>query len=245
MGWVGLKRGIYLLLPIQLIIGYLFILKENNTKVSFFKNIIVFIIVTFFIISIGGKYTPSLNPENKVGGSFDLSYIYEYSESYLTQETQSGYTIGRYSSFFNALKQITYNKKSFFVGFGPGSLYGDITSFGSQKYSRFNIFGGITGSTFYLISLGFLGTLINILFYIKLGKVLFKYKLKDINNSWKAIYLGTKLNLILLFLDFFLYSRISVNGNIPIFILIIMIAGIEKYAKKESLQSDKFHNYRP
>lgn len=209
MSWVGEKRGIYFYLFVLLFIHYISLNKFQIFSFKSFKRLLFFLPFIFLIIFFGVKYSPTLNPEQIMGGSFDLNYIYDYAFNYSTQVDSYGYSGGRFSgikTIFNSVSSGDY--VPLFIGSGPDQIIG-INDDSIEILERYMLQQdiGINGWSTALISIGFIGVLITILFYfhiLRTAYFTFKFE-KDI--YWKSLSYGLYLMMIVFFLDFFTYTR--------------------------------------
>ena len=231
MAWTGEKRGIYFYLIVLLVISNLFYNFYN--KKYFVKkifNLLFYLIpVLFLIIYLGVKYSPTLNPENMYGGSFNLNYLSDYIITYNTQSDQIGYAGGR----FSGLKAVFYsvlNKPiiEIFFGRGPGVLLG----VGDAEYKVYNSYNlssmiGVNGWSTALISLGFSGAVLVVLFYFEILKTAYVLCKLENDSYWMSISFGTFLICIVFFLDFFTYTR-SFYHSIPLNITVVYFYSIIK-----------------
>lgn len=77
VGWTTGKRAVWLIVPV-LIFLFLTYVKGRNPS----KYWILAILAFPLIIYLGARLTPTLNPENKVWGRFDIDYMYDYANQY-------------------------------------------------------------------------------------------------------------------------------------------------------------------
>lgn len=219
MAWTGEKRGIYFYLIIVLafsLFSYNFMVKKVKLS-RIFLFVVLFIPLSFTTIYFGAKYAPTLNPENTMGGSFDIDHIINYAVEYTTQTDKNGYSDGRFSglsSVFNTV--IEGDLQSLFIGNGPGELLGK----GDEDFNTFTKYNlgsmlGINGWSTALISLGFLGAIAVVLFYFAILKFAYQFVKRENNTYWKAIGFGVYIIVFVFFLDFFTYTR-SFYHSIPL-----------------------------
>jgi len=217
MNFVGGKRAYYFLLPIVIILTIILVSDSIKLRNLFSPKLLI---ITSILVSIvfysGGVLIPTLNPERKIGGSFNPNHMFEYFNKYVNAYKYGNVSIGRLSSTKNALNNVIKNKP--YLGFGPDALYASPTSI-IGKGSNFNIAGGRTGLTFHLISIGILGTSSLLLLYLYFSIRFFNFKTNLKNSFQKALYAGTKVGTILIFIDFFLYSRSFMYHYIPSLIM--------------------------
>ena len=229
MAAVGEKRGIYF----YLIIVLAFSLYSHNFLINKVKasNIILFFVLfiplSFFTLYFGARFAPTLNPENIIGGSFNPEFIYSYAVEYTTQTDMYGYANGRFSGLFTIFNTvIDGNLKSLFIGEGPGELLGKGDE-ASDTYYKYNLASmlGVNGWSTALISLGFIGAILVVIFYFIIGKFSFNFAKKEKDPYWKAIGFGTYILTFVFFLDFFTYTR-SFYHSIPLNLGLLYFYGV-------------------
>lgn len=76
IGFTTGKRAIWFILP-SVIAVFLIIVKGMR-----FKYMIIGIVSIPVLMYFGARLTPSLNPDNKIWGTFDFDYIFDYAEYY-------------------------------------------------------------------------------------------------------------------------------------------------------------------
>lgn len=193
-------------------IGYNYLTK--SIKISF----LVIILGILFI-----KLTPRANPEHKVWGSFDIEYLYKFTQMYnrIQIATEQG-TIsqGRWHSYDLSYSRL-HEKGVMHIlfGDGPGKLVE--SSFLKREevlLKEYKIgYGGRIGFVWIFLQLGIFGIFFFLAFHIYLF-----YKILKLYRSRKGIY---NINMILpiiglyliFFIDFFTYSGLFLYNNlIPI-----------------------------
>lgn len=169
IGFVSQKRAIWFILPV--VIGlFMFYIPKNRVPR---KLILIIIIVIPFMFYAGVRLNKTLNKEHKVGGSFDLEYVYNYANNYMFgKESMRGGEIayGRGSAtilLFNKLIS-GENKAESWFGYGLRYMY-------TTTYDQFNRLGfalagkgSATGVFQGLITGGYIGIFAYILFAISI-----------------------------------------------------------------------------
>lgn len=210
------KRAIIILFPLLYILLFMFVS-------SFFANIrnVKYIIPVFLIIIcvfyLGLRLTPSLNPENKVWGSFDINYAYDYGLKYSTGIDESGGEIqkgvGRIGGILLFWNDIWNSVDIERVAFGLGNeymAYADEDDYSNADYylgihSR----GSITGIIYMYFSVGIIGVILILLFIL----------------SWYPIIEYKRFRYFLLFtvlFDFVFYNA-QMIFSIPMFVFQLFI----------------------
>ncbi len=170
-GVTGGKRATFLMVPIVLII--LSIVYSYYEKIGISKllkyvfSIIPFISVILYIVI---TFTPSLNPENKIGGSFDLNYAIKFAKDYELAEKKTRLT--RYEGLFFFYDQLSsQNSMIFLFGEGAGKLIqssiGITNAVDSIDYHYGVIYGGRMGIIYIFMQIGILGTIVFLITLIK------------------------------------------------------------------------------
>lgn len=249
-GIVGGKRAIIIYLPILILLIYYFYYKYvNSNRAQFLKNTFLISTIAFFSVYIIVITNPTLNPENQVGGSFNLNFVTEYIQTYNNDDRKG---LGRQNApeLVFALLQNT-GTENLILGLGPGDL---ISSSFNKKVGivgdeqlmldKYNIwYGGRTGFLWTIMQVGIAGLIIYILFFVvsfwKIVKLLKVSKNKELQLSVLAL-------LIIFFLDFFTYSPTFTNSNILTYLLFISIGvGLRKFSTEVSnLQIEHYESTR-
>jgi hypothetical protein len=219
LAWVGRKKGVYFYLVITFLIMYLLhnyvYLKRKVNLLKLFGVGVISILVVY----LGVILTPPLNPERKVGGSFDIEYLQNFMREYSyyseKRDSYSGRIGGNYLLTTellgtsdqewidkNKLREFTY-----LFGFGPSSFHHDNYLTENENLNTYTrlIPTGYFRTTF---STGFLGELGFILFFgFFLVKLLGEYRKrnKHYTQFGKAILIGTLTSFILIFIDHYTY----------------------------------------
>ena len=76
-GWTTGKRAVWIILPIVIMLFFSYVRGVRLNKYMIF-GLLAFPIVIYF----GARLTPTLNPEHKVWGSFDLQHVFDYANKY-------------------------------------------------------------------------------------------------------------------------------------------------------------------
>ena len=233
IGYASGKRAVYFLIPISILIFYLGFI-GNKIFVFRIRNKIRLLSIgffLFFILLLGISRTQSLAQGQ--GFSIDsLSNAIGYVGEYSTMESYDGQSTGRLSTTQKAIQGI-WSDTDIFFGKGLTTFKGEIT------YSGYNIGYGITGFIRELISIGLPGSIIFILFYLKILFGLRKLKrlfLHDFfNNDFFWAWMFSISGLISLLITNISYSRVfsqSLNPLIFIFISLGITYGVINHVNK-------------
>lgn len=225
----GGKRAIMFMAPAISFFIYILYTYKSKSKLSsnFFKNSFIIIIISCSIVYLSIRLLPSLNPERKVWGTFDISYALEYSQDYNTIGVAADTEIVGRGVAIPYVSKILFNDgiSNLLLGNGAGHL---IKSKYNNYFSRYNknekltdlsyrLYGigySVRSSfTLLLLQVGLLGALIFVFFYISI----FKNILKSIKSSENRLsnYILHYLFICALFLiftfDFLFYSSTTIQ----------------------------------
>lgn len=185
-GLIGGKRAIIYILPLFLLITYALYLyfSEPGRKVAIFSKIVPISLLAILIFYVTARMNPSLNPEDKVWGSFDLMHIIKYTEEYST--TEKVRTVGdipRIEAFgyFWALQS---NKGwiPILLGDGAGNLI--VSAYNENAgenpmVAHYNVFyGGRMGGMWLFLQIGLVGVLLYFILFVKIFRSVLKSNLQ-------------------------------------------------------------------
>lgn len=77
LGWTTGKRAVWIILPIIIMLFFSYVRGVRLNKYMIL-GLLAFPIMIYF----GARLTPTLNPEHRVWGSFDLQHLYDYANIY-------------------------------------------------------------------------------------------------------------------------------------------------------------------
>jgi hypothetical protein len=169
IGFVGMKRAIWFIMPLIIIA---FVVYENRKKISL-KYLLIGMIGAPLILYFGLRLNPSLNPEFKLWGSFDLNYAFNFAEDYAygdENDLTSTEIVGR-----NTLTNFLVEKfiqgdiaKQDWFGYGLRFMYA--TSY--EEFAELGFYtthkGAATGIFQSLIASGYFGVLTTLFFSISI-----------------------------------------------------------------------------
>jgi hypothetical protein len=243
IGFASGKRAVYFLIPVSLIIIYYGFLgaKIFMKKKVIRRRLLFSVSFLFFVLLLGVSGTESLAQGN--GFSLEsltsaFNYVGEYSNK---ENVMNGESIGRTSatkSTFNAL----WSDSNYLFGNGVTTLKGEIT------YSRYNVGYGVTGLIRELISVGLIGGIMYLLFYMKLFVMMRKGKHYMLGLAFdKEVFwiwiLGIS-GLISILITIVGYSRVFSQSLNPIIFVLISVglslrAINEHMSIKRSIKKEK------
>jgi hypothetical protein len=222
----GGKRATIAYFPfIYLIALYFVMIKFKDGQINILKKLLVALVSICMIFYVSARIIPSLNPENKIGGSFDLEYIVVYSQEY-TSGGRIEDNIGR-SEAPAYLVNLMLSKESYntLFGFGAGHLVksgfnDDVKDKTSDEIteSLYGVgYGARTGFLQMLLQVGFLGLFFYTSIFINLFRILLTNKNIKSDIDSKHLYLTSMLILIIVLIDYYTYSfETSILGAISI-----------------------------
>ncbi len=223
----------------------MYLAKFNIVGSNILNKLGVVLVLSFVAFYVTVRIIPSLNPEQEIGGRFDLNYVIEYSEKYSKGEDSAENKIGRIEAPEVIINKIMSDEpyKRWF-GYGSGILvkssYNKLTNAGISPidYTTFKFgvgYGTRTGFLQLLIQSGFLGVLFYSLIFLNfLIKFLFNRNLNGVN---KTFHLTAIMFLVIFFIDFFTYSQSSyIFGAVPV--LFAWVISLMYYSSKEILKEE-------
>ena len=241
IGFGSIKRAIWFIMPVVILLFMYYVPRKLN--VSKLLYILPFLPLIFYV---GVRLSPTLNKENKIGGSFDLHYVLDYTQKYNFGKTsespdiqlgsgRGGATLLLFEKLFNG-QSLRFND---FWGFGLQEVYTtDYEQFNDEKYGL-NGKGAVTGVFQSYISSGYVGVMVTILLIISVIGLIKEPRIR-ISIA------------LLLFWDYLFYSGLILRSQ-ALFILlffIILYSNLQfeqnLYNKYLTLKSDdKNRNLQP
>lgn len=211
IGVVSYKRAIWFIMPVFILLFMYYIPRKVN-----FNKLIKFLPVVPIIFYAGIRLNPTLNKEGKIGGSFDLQFVLEYSQKYNFGKTSEYNEIqlgtGRGGAtlllFEKLLSGQSFSSNDYW-GFGLQEVYTtNYEQFDEEKFG-INSKGAMTGIFQSYIANGFIGVFVTVILIISM--------LGLIKNPRIRITIG-----ILLFWDYFLYSGLILRSQ-ALFVMLFYI----------------------
>ncbi len=230
MGYTGAKRGIWLYLPIVLLIS-LYAYKKVTGFTIISKKLIglSFFLILFSVLTVvfGSKYSTTLNPDKNIGGRFELDYLQEYTIDYtFASSSDSELTQGRGANFLNVLKKMKDGDLiNFAFGFGPESGKG-VRTYGEGIWEYLGVNGPVTGLTYHIVQLGILCNIFILMFLLKCTVSLFRLSKSESDLFWKAFIFGELMITIVFLIDFVTYSSSFISTIFPLSFTYAYIAAL-------------------
>ena len=218
LGLIGGKRALIVYTPLLLLFIVIIYRKAFSVKFksAFVKQIVGLCLLGFLCFYFIARVNPNLNPEEKIGGSFDVEYMMDVSEKYNSFEGELGFS--RSDAPEVLYNFLTKNKSinALLLGMGPGDIIQ--SSLLNNKYPgvendrqllmyKYGLGYGLrVGVLWTAIQVGILGALIYGLFFYKIAFTMFKISKNSHNIITKEYALGlTGMGFVLL-IDYFTYS---------------------------------------
>jgi hypothetical protein len=219
---IGKKRVVLFIYPAQLMAIYYYIyLKGKGVSLSRKMSAMFMLLAAIVVISSAILYiNPTLNPEQKVGGSLDPEYAIEFAKDYTTRENPFGYTTGRYATTVRIFKTLwEKGYVNLFFGIGPGMFTASILDPEGQKKNianvkdQFKFNYGLTAMTRVAIEYGLFGTITLILIFALYARMSWKYYKSEKNPYWSAFAAGSVGFTFSTIFFFFAYSDTVLWGD--------------------------------
>ena len=234
------KRAVIVLFPLLYILVLVFVSSffANRRNIGYIFSALLFIIGMFYL---GLRLTPTLNPENKVWGSFDINYAYDYGLKYSAGIDESNRNVqegtGRVGGFLLFWNDIQNSRDIKRVAFGLGNeymAYADKDDYmNSDYYLGIHSRGSITGIVYMYFTIGLIGVILILLYLVSLYSMI-EYK------RFRYFLLFTVL------FDFIFYNAQMIQ-SIPMFVfqLFIVISANNSFDKQGNFIFNRLrHKYK-
>jgi len=205
-GISGGKRAIVLFIPLIIVIVFLLKISLSKLKITIknIKNVVFVIFLCIVIFYILARVTPSLNPEKKLWGRFDLKYTITYIDKYSFDKRKGHSEISRIEGLVHFTKYVLNKDTShFLLGDGAGKLVqSKYRQRSGQMLDEYGVrYGGRMGFIWLLLQVGFLGVLIYLFLIFRM--YLFVRK----NYRPHPLYLAFLVLTFVFLIDTFIYSN--------------------------------------
>lgn len=222
IGFMAGKRAIWFLFPILFMILYLYI---DRQKISY--KILPIILLSPIISYFGLRLSPSLNPENKVWGSFDpeftIDYIIKYNDIDKSNDNvQEEVAKGRVGANSLMLKMLTESEQiKDWQLWGLGSeriLAADYEKYrDSEYYMGISSRGAITGIVRFLLAYGSIGVILFLLYLFSIFLMVENIRVRIVMSTLMLFdfifYNGTICSIYAIFI-FYIYTAFSLSNTI-------------------------------
>jgi hypothetical protein len=236
IGLASLKRAILFIMPAFILLFMYYVPgKVRTSKLLFILSLLP------LIFYLGVRLNPTLNKENKIGGTFDLQFVLGFTQEYSFGKTseksgiqlgtgRGGATLLLWSKLFSN-QSLSSND---IWGFGLQEVYTtNYEEFNNEKFDV-NSKGAVTGVFQSYISAGYIGILLTILLIIS---ILYLIKVPRIRIALA----------ILFFWDYLFYSGLILRtqGLFILFFFIIIYSNLKQdqlLVEKDKNLNQKFNS---
>jgi hypothetical protein len=171
IGFLAGKRAVWLLFPVLYLLLSIYVYRRR-----FFKKMIFAAILVPVFFYVGLRLVPTLNPDDKIWGSFDPEYALNYGLEYSTGKKDRADEIemgsGRVGALVLGLEQITANTdspKNTLFGYGINYFrVPTIKYYDSDYWWGISSRGSITGILYKFFSIGLISTVLYVLYLLLL-----------------------------------------------------------------------------
>ncbi len=219
---IGEKRAVFAFAPL-IIISMVFFSQQRASMVTRVRQLSLGVVTASALLYLTVVLNPTLNPENRIGGTFDAGYLVNYTENYLFPDRaiRGSTHYGRGEAPIATWNLLTReeNRIHLLVGFGAGDLIlsrfvelpdDEITRSEDLIAYRHDIgYGGRTGLLWTLLQIGLLGTFFLFYFYFRLFRKAVRKGITDGKPGYMAIVMVGLITLWVL--DTVLYSRVMLS----------------------------------
>lgn len=219
IGFMTGKRAIWILFPLEFVILFLYYRAKDVASLT--KYITPAIIVGCLFLYLGLRLSPTLNPDKKVWGRFDIEYAYDYALKYSggSEASEGGISInegeGRFGAlklFINDILDIGNYNNIFLFGYGNEEIkYYDKTDYTNRDTNKgIDHRGSITEIVYMYFISGFIGVVLFLCYFLRMLFMITRDKF-----IWIVI--------LVVFYDLFLYNGMIVH-NVPMQSLLYIFA---------------------
>ena len=244
-GLIGGKRALILYTPALFFFILIIYNKGYKLKNSFAKQIFGLFILGFVSFYFIARFNPSLNPEQKIGGSFDIEHIINVSTVYNTATFEVGFSRVDAPQVLYSFLTKNGGNMLILLGIGPGDI---IQSSLNNKYPgvendrqllmyKYGLGYGLrVGALWTAMQVGIIGTLIYVLFFFKILRRVFKILKISTCSVTKEYSLGFLGMGFVLLLDYFTYSAtFFYSGSISLSFFLIAVIIFKRFSKEISV----------
>ena len=207
---IGEKRALVLFIPIAILVLSLLYLYKKGTIFSygslrFLSSVVLIGLLSFYL---GVRLLPSLNPDDKIWGKFDVDYFFEYASFYTSSEGKTFEEMRRLDGFIYFTDYLyDRNMLTFVFGEGAGKLIESrYKKFSGEMRDVYGVrYGGRMAFIWLYLQVGILGVIFYILIFGKLARFIWK------RYRAEPLYLAFIVLTFVYALDFFTYSKVFIR----------------------------------
>ena len=171
------KRAVVVLFPLFFVLFALFVARKKYPRM-----VMAVIVVAPLLFYFGLRLTPSLNPENKIWGSFDIDYALNYGKDYsmgeIDEDGNREKGVGRVGATLLMIDWIKdYNNYDVHSWFGHGAerifTSNDYEDYYDKDYNfGINHRGSMTGAVMWYLGFGIVGLVLFMIYYLSLFRII-------------------------------------------------------------------------
>ena len=223
------KRALAFLIPAVFII-YIYLNRSNIKR--FIPTFITALIVSSLIFYVLVRMSPTLNPNRKVWGRFDIKYTFEYFFDYTTAERVSykGTTVDRLATTIYLVNEIISTPKNIMLGLGGDKLSKSNTNLDTIEDLLGDVEYGINGLTWLAYQFGLISAIIWFIFFFKYKNIANKIKKRTNDIYWSNYANGLYITAIIMSIFQFFYSAEYKNPAFISLVYILLVVA-DKYYK--------------
>jgi hypothetical protein len=180
VGLLAGKRAVWFIIPLVITAFMIYV-----PKLKINKTLIVALVMSPLAFYLGARLTPNMNPENKIWGSFDIEYVFDFANNYQfgyewrakvdkRAQGRGGATLLLWDKVFNPDVKFT---SSDWYGIGITQFYGTGYDDFEKLNTGINNKGASSGVFQTYITTGFASVLTTLFFYLV---ILWQIKMKRI-----------------------------------------------------------------
>lgn len=217
---VGDKRAMVVFFPLLLIIGYIIVNKAYYNRFLNYRKVMIIFLLGFFILYIGVRALPTLNPQNKFWGEFDYEYALKYISDYneYGDEHKSGREYSRVNAPIYFLQEL-YDSGIEYLAFGHGPILVNSKTFNivsDDSNTKITVgYQGRAGINYLMVQLGLLALIAYLSYYYYLFILIYKRSSGKNTEKISVINYSVMIMFFVWLLDFIFYSQTSID-SLPI-----------------------------
>lgn len=239
---VNMKRATWFFLPVIIFTSYIYFIHYYGVGIrSSIRKLLFFLGIAVAIFYVGARINPTLNPEKRVWGSFDLTFIMDYASSYNYDEEfeqRTGLVKGRWAGLKFAFLESIAERPSMntFFGYGMEKFIG--ASHGTPFFRDLGIQskGSMTGIIYVLWSTGILAVFALLFFYGQFIVKIRKMRKYTHNKMDHLLIFISSIWVLIILIDYISYTTAFINN---LQLNIIFFAVIALTLRKKGIALDK------